>query len=211
MCRESKPLDGFYKDKSTRDGLDSRCKECSRKRNKEYYKKNKDQELSRNKEYRDKNRDRLLDVSRQHYADNIDYYRQYYVDNKDAISATNARWRAENRDKISKQQKEYYESNKDNIRKKYLRDKYKITLEQYNKMLEEQDYVCAICKQHNAAGQALSVDHDHKCCPGARSCGDCVRALLCSKCNTGLGQFRDDEDYLQEALNYIKKYKIDLN
>lgn len=150
-CRESKPLDEFYKDKSLRDGFRSRCKECSRAHGKAYYKKNKDRIHAKDKRYREENPDRVRDSRLRHW--------------------------------------------------------YNISLEQYNKMLKEQDYVCAICKRHNIAGKSLSVDHNHKCCPGKRSCGDCVRALLCFKCNTTLGQFEDDEGYLQETLNYIKKYR----
>ena len=31
-CKKEKPLDEFYKDKSRHDGLDCRCKECNKKR-----------------------------------------------------------------------------------------------------------------------------------------------------------------------------------
>lgn len=32
------------------------------------------------------------------------------------------------------------------------------------------------------------VDHDHACCSGDRSCGQCIRGMLCGSCNMGLGQ-----------------------
>lgn len=71
---------------------------------------------------------------------------------------------------------------------------YGITMEQYRELLAAQDGVCAICqsgevKRHHETGVPfmLCVDHDHNCCPGKRSCGECVRGLLCSRCNSVLG------------------------
>jgi hypothetical protein len=69
---------------------------------------------------------------------------------------------------------------------------YNITIAQYNAMLAVQGGRCAICRCLPGAGgggrcERLFVDHDHSCCAGDRSCGRCVRMLLCHRCNTGLG------------------------
>lgn len=66
-----------------------------------------------------------------------------------------------------------------------------ITEEQFNQMLEAQGYACAICREP-FGDQAPRIDHDHACCPvgpdgRSRSCGKCVRGLLCVRCNTWLG------------------------
>lgn len=77
-----------------------------------------------------------------------------------------------------------------------LQRHYGITLEEYNAMLEKQNGVCAVCgKPPN--GRRLHVDHDHK--TGA------VRGLLCSGCNTALGDVNDSMDILQRLIKYLTR------
>jgi hypothetical protein len=87
-----------------------------------------------------------------------------------------------------------------------LYSKYRITAAQYDDMMSSQGGVCAICSKVNDDGQALAVDHDHSCCPGARSCGACVRMLLCVSCNTGIGSMRDDVTLLRKAIDYLESF-----
>ncbi|MET7574225.1 endonuclease domain-containing protein [Streptomyces sp. NPDC005492] len=60
---------------------------------------------------------------------------------------------------------------------------YSVTKEFVDLLLEFQRGRCAICGAPDSGAKAMHVDHDHTCCPGRRSCGDCVRGLLCSTCN----------------------------
>jgi hypothetical protein len=64
---------------------------------------------------------------------------------------------------------------------------YNITLERWDEMFTAQGGACAVCRQPAPEGERLHVDHDHACCPTGSSCGRCVRALLCSRCNTAVG------------------------
>lgn len=61
---------------------------------------------------------------------------------------------------------------------------------------------CPICLR---SGLPMNVDHDHACCPDAdsKTCGKCVRGLLCRYCNFGLGRFDDDPDRLWRAIEYL--------
>lgn len=68
----------------------------------------------------------------------------------------------------------------------YLKSAFGITNHDYKVMLAAQDGTCAICDRSCKTGRRLSVDHDHACCPGRKSCGDCVRGLLCYTCNAYL-------------------------
>lgn len=79
-----------------------------------------------------------------------------------------------------------------------------ITREQYDKLLRKQRGKCAICREAETMERRLAVDHDHKCCPGKKSCGKCVRGLLCGNCNNGLGRFKDDVRLLARAIHYLE-------
>ncbi|CAO0836124.1 Recombination endonuclease VII OS=Streptomyces microflavus OX=1919 GN=Smic_81080 PE=4 SV=1 [Streptomyces microflavus] len=82
-----------------------------------------------------------------------------------------------------------------------------ITLGDFNRMVAEQGNVCAICDKPQAGDRRLSIDHDRACCPGSRSCGMCVRQLLCNLCNTGLGLFRESPDLMDRAKAYILRHE----
>lgn len=93
------------------------------------------------------------------------------------------------------------------MRDKNLREQRGITLAQYNLMLEEQEGKCAICSCTPVDGEkALSVDHNHKCCPGYKACGVCTRGLLCGRCNMALGLFGDDVEMLRAAIKYLESF-----
>jgi hypothetical protein len=42
ICKEEKPINKFNKNKRKKDGLNTLCKDCSRKRSRKYYKENKE-------------------------------------------------------------------------------------------------------------------------------------------------------------------------
>lgn len=96
---------------------------------------------------------------------------------------------------------------RDYIREWYLKNTYNITLEEYEAMVENQKGLCAICST-SPKKQQLSVDHDHRCCPGKKSCGACVRALLCGDCNRAIGLLQDEPQLLRKAATYIDNYTV---
>ena len=86
----------------------------------------------------------------------------------------------------------------------YLKTKYNITIQQYNCILESQGGVCAICKEDSTT--TWHIDHDHNCCKEkAKSCGKCIRGILCNSCNNGLGRFKDSTEILQAAIEYLNQ------
>lgn len=84
-----------------------------------------------------------------------------------------------------------------------IRRNYGLTPSEYLALLERQGGCCALCKSLPEEGKYLAVDHDRSCCPTHRTCGQCVRGLLCSSCNTGLGHLKDDVTILRAAIEYL--------
>lgn len=71
-----------------------------------------------------------------------------------------------------------------------LKSKYGLSDARFDAMLARQGGGCAICHAPpESFSKGLYVDHDHACCPGKRSCGECVRGILCVFCNNALGGY----------------------
>jgi len=86
----------------------------------------------------------------------------------------------------------------DNARYSTLFKKYGLTKALFERLLTSQNYKCAICGVAIADDHTCHVDHDHQ--TGK------VRGLLCSRCNTGIGQFKDDPDLLLRAAAYLQRH-----
>lgn len=84
-----------------------------------------------------------------------------------------------------------------------LKYRYKMTQAEFDQRLADQGGGCAICHGVNQNETRLSVDHDHSCCPGGRSCGACVRGIICHRCNRLLGFAGDDPEVLRAAVRYL--------
>lgn len=112
----------------------------------------------------------------------------------------------------AERQRRHYAENKLMYAYRAIRRKYNITREQYDALLEKQGGRCAICRTDKPGNRSLllNVDHDHACCPGGKSCGKCVRGLLCAYCNVGLGAFRDDAERLAAAAAYLTSKRTEV-
>lgn len=104
--------------------------------------------------------------------------------------------------------KEYYrranaKRSKDPLYKQWQRSYslrgYGLSTEDYENILAEQNYCCAICnKHHNCFKKRLAVDHDHRT-------GE-IRGLLCTGCNKFIISDRTIE-FFEKVLNYMKNAK----
>ena len=75
--------------------------------------------------------------------------------------------------------------------------RYGITIKDYDKMYEDQNGKCAICKKEKTIKNNFYVDHCHKTKK--------VRGLLCMRCNSGIGYFKDNTQLMKKAIEYLKE------
>lgn len=79
--------------------------------------------------------------------------------------------------------------------------KHKISRAVYEEMLDKYDGMCWICRIKDG----YVIDHDHSCCSGSYSCGECVRGILCNNCNTAIGLLFEDRDIIRNIEKYLNK------
>ena len=116
---------------------------------------------------------------------------------------------AKNKEKEQIRKKAFYEKNKSKIfmttnkwrsqhpeqRKLYAaKGKYNLSNEQYKQLMSINN--CEICKCDLSITKHKHIDHCHE--TGK------VRGVLCSKCNLGLGHFKDNITNLEKAIDYLK-------
>lgn len=100
-CGEVKPLDEFHRNKrNKRDGRQSRCRDCQREYNRQWYAANREAKREYGRQWHADNRDARREYLRQWHADNREaqreYARQWRADNRDYSSQWNANNRATN-------------------------------------------------------------------------------------------------------------------
>lgn len=76
--------------------------------------------------------------------------------------------------------------------------RYGISIERY---LEMKSGSCEVC----GVTERLEIDHDHACCPGDKSCGNCIRGVLCWRCNRAEGMLRNGNN-ARALAEYMDKH-----
>lgn len=93
-------------------------------------------------------------------------------------------------------------------KRRWLWRRYQKTAQWFDTTLDVQGYLCAVCSTDDPGTKGWAVDHDHKCCPQpqpASTCGNCVRGIVCTRCNLALGQVDDDPELLNKMIDYLRK------
>jgi hypothetical protein len=110
---------------------------------------------------------------------------EYYVHQKKSNDATGYK---------------HYDSYCNPCRKaKQVAKRYGLGLREYRDMLALSGGKCKICG--DAVGDRPNIDHCHK--------SSAIRGVLCTRCNSGLGLFRDNPKILLAAATYLDPYALD--
>lgn len=198
-CNEEKPFDAFYKTKANKDGLQNICKKCDNNRKTSYLRKKSLESGKKQKQLTLIAKELLKEGKKRcPLCKEIKSLESFYTSVSQACGYTPhcilcMDILGKSRPKEEKQI--FYQKAKTRIRNTILLKKYNISLEEYNKLLLDQNNVCAICgeKEH---GKSLAVDHCHV--TGK------IRGLLCSLCNPAIGFLKNNSILAEKLANYLK-------
>lgn len=186
-CKEEKTLDGFYSGKATQEykhNVDYYCKVC------------RTGSTLKSQRSPGKFQCGLEDCDRRHYAKG--YCRTHYDRMMRKVSLTST---SVNRPLD------------DAGFRDMLKFTYNLTVEQWKEFAKDGCNVCSATSSSGLVERKLHVDHDHACCPGIKSCGKCVRGVVCNRCNSAIGVYeggrmRQDYPNREKIIGYLVNYDI---
>lgn len=123
---------------------------------------------------------------------NLESARKYRLKYPERCREATQRWRDKYPEKVKEQNRKQKLANRGVISHRKWR--YGVTKEQFDNMVNNQSGKCAICSIELLTKPHL--DHDHK--------NGKNRGVLCFHCNAGLGQFKDNAEFLLKAIEYLK-------
>jgi len=114
------------------------------------------------------------------------------------------------REQSAQYMRDYYKQNPgkrkspETARKDNLRGRHGLTEAELDYMLDEQKWKCLICEE-GLTKKNYHIDHDHAkgCCGESRSCPNCRRGILCSRCNTLVGRVETNLPLFDRIFDYI--------
>jgi hypothetical protein len=105
-CKEHRPFEDFYKNKTAKDGLQSYCKPCKKADSKKYR-----EETGYDAKYYLENAERQKERSRQYRLDNPEYHKkynsEYYSKHSETLKVKSSKWAKENRAKANANKAKY--------------------------------------------------------------------------------------------------------
>lgn len=133
---------------------------------------------------------------------NPEYFKKYknnYIltqEQKDRYSQKAKDNYIQNKEQLIQKSREWRRMNPNHNRKRRL-ENLGLSLEDYDRIIKEQNNKCTICKNQFTTEfqRRPNIDHCHK--------SGKFRSILCHKCNTALGLFDDNIQSLKQAIEYL--------
>lgn len=129
------------------------------------------------------------------------YKKTWDEQNKAHKAAYKKEWDAKNAEKRKEADKRFKRNNPLYNVEKHLKGSYGISIEDYNFLLQQQQFKCQCCgiESEKAQRGKLFVDHCHN--------SGKIRGLLCQQCNTALGMVKDNVETLYKLATYLLNNK----
>ena len=104
-CASAKSISLFGKDKTTKDGYKTHCKECRKKESVKRYIANKDSIDLQNKLWASNNEERAKEIKSEYYNRNIDKVKsssvEWKINNPEAIKRSNSKYKSTHKGKVN--------------------------------------------------------------------------------------------------------------
>lgn len=209
-CEINKTLDNFHKSAKGKYGLEAYCKDCQKKRLREWVAKNPDKKKeyqhthyqkhhedvdARNKKWRSENKEKVRAGKKSWLERNLEkankFLKKWRIDNKERVREKNQIWRENNRER----QREYYRTayKKDtdkfrerlsistaNRRARKKKSGGKVTAKEWKDLCEKYGNKCLRCGE---SGMKLTMDHVVPLVLGGIHTIDNIQPL-CRSCNS---------------------------
>lgn len=193
-CGETKTPAQFYVSKNRPDGLSSYCRRCQVGDSKSRYSAHPRWQAPKGMKWCPGCKDTLpLDFFGKNRS-NPDGLQQYC---KPCAVAKVTASRYKNPASHRRSSKVWREANPGRRADNHAKWKYGMAHGTYASMLEAQKGLCAICGTDKPGGLSTRFHIDHCHDTGA------VRGLLCTNCNTGIGQLKHSIPFLEKAKRYL--------
>ena len=192
-CNETKAVVYFEKDARNKDGLQGICSNCRR------LKKQQERIARRAGQNIIPTETKICNKCGENKP-STEFYRDLGISDgraticKKCKNETSIKWRKNHREQYNAQMRKYHAKHYKRLRLQ----RYKLSAEEHEQMLVEQNHCCKICREKPKGKRPLVVDHHHK--TGK------IRGLLCYSCNRAIA-ILDNSNLLDKAQTYLLKTK----
>ena len=149
---------------------------------------------------------RWLTATPEYKAERMRQHNIWRKNNPESVRKSSLKDYNKNREKRTAATRAWQKRNPDKVQAIAQRVRYgPNALAHYATQKKKQNNRCAVCGKRPKRNKRLGQDHDHTCCPSStKTCGACLRGLLCDPCNMNVGHV---EKYTKKVAPYLKYWR----